>query len=203
MARLKLLGVSSALLLLSACTAPLAPTIKGEVRELQTMRSEVAQAVRAAPLFLLPTSGDPAAEAAQVTPLLAEVLNARRPDFRLIPPSEAERRLAPVRDQHQEVLTAWAKTGTLPRAQTAALGQAVGVRYLLQPRLLFQRSDVENQVVLSLQLWDAQEGAILWEGQGRATGTHTAQTLFGAVPLPVSFSTLVRTACERLATRLP
>jgi hypothetical protein len=203
MARLKLLGVSSALLLLGACTAPLAPTIKGEARELQALRSEVAQAVRAAPLFLLPASGDPAAEAAQVTPLLSEVLAARRPELRLIPLPEAERRFPPVRPQHAEILAALSKTGTLPRAQTAALGQAVGARYLLQPRLLFQRSDVESQVVLSLQLWDAQEGTILWEGQGRATGTHTAQTLFGAVPIPVSFPTLVRTAGERLAARLP
>ena len=150
-----------------------------------------------------------------VSDLLEEAFRVHRPDRKIIPTREVLSRInqTHLTRKYAEMLRTYEITGILDRDVLRALGRMMGIRYLLQPRLMHytERTSVrlsafglalistrETTVKVALQLWDAWTGAILWEGTGQGT---VATEVMRATP--ISFEEVARVACESVVKRFP
>ena len=93
------------------------------------------------------------------------------------------------------------------------VGQAVGARYVILPRLLrfesesFDRATIlgiaflrtrQSSVDIHVQIWDTITGEVVWEGASE--GTIASEVVRGR---PASFMAVATNACESLASKMP
>ena len=93
------------------------------------------------------------------------------------------------------------------------IGQAVGARYVIVPRLLrfetetFDRATIlgiaflrtrQSSVDIHAQIWDTVTGEVVWEGASE--GTIASEVVRGR---PASFMAVAENACESLASKMP
>lgn len=116
-----------------------------------------------------------------------------------------------ITDEYIKLLKGYEITGILDKRILSRLKDILGVRYIAQPRLsMFSErtssrlsafglalvSTRETTVKISLQLWDAENGTILWEGSGEATIAVEALRA-----KPVSFEEVAAAACRALSEK--
>ena len=93
------------------------------------------------------------------------------------------------------------------------VGQAVGARYVILPRLLrfesesFDRATIlgiaflrtrQSSVDIHVQIWDTLTGVVVWDGASE--GTIASEVVRGR---PASFRAVATIACESLASKMP
>jgi hypothetical protein len=145
----------------------------------------------------------------------AEILKRDRPAVRVIPmPAMLSAVNAADLDQaYKRMYRDYLQTGILAGDVLAKVGEAGGVRYLMQLNLAnfeqlsrgrlsllglrFVETKLANLRVF-LQVWDSQTGKIVWEGGGELN--YTFETV---VERPVYFLQVAQKAAERLYAYLP
>lgn len=105
------------------------------------------------------------------------------------------------------------ETAVLRKDILSKIGQAVGARYVIVPRLLrFQTETFDRATVLGIsflrtrqssvdihaQIWDTVTGEVVWEGASE--GTIASEVVRGR---PASFMAVAANACESLASKMP
>jgi len=105
------------------------------------------------------------------------------------------------------------ETAVLRKDLLSKIGQAVGARYVILPRLLrFQTETFDRAVVLGIsflrtrqssvdihaQIWDTVTGEVVW--QGASEGTIASEVVRGR---PASFMAVSANACESLTSKMP
>lgn len=104
-------------------------------------------------------------------------------------------------------------TAVLRKDILSKIGQSVGARYVIIPRLLrfqsetFDRATIigisflrtrQSSVDIHAQVWDTTTGEVVWEGASE--GTVASEVVRGR---PASFMAVAANACESLASRMP
>ncbi len=104
-------------------------------------------------------------------------------------------------------------TAVLRKDILSKIGQAIGARYIIVPRLLrfqsetFDRATVlgisflrtrQSSVDVHVQIWDTVTGEVVWEGASE--GTIASEVVRGR---PASFMAVAENACESLASKMP
>jgi len=115
--------------------------------------------------------------------------------------------------EYKQMYQDYRQTGIFPHEIVSRVGQAAGARYLAQLNLAdFSRNSQGRfgvaglrvmqtkgtDIRLLLQIWDSEEGAIVWEGVQELNYSYDTIT-----EEPVTFNTVVAEAARRLIARLP
>jgi hypothetical protein len=122
----------------------------------------------------------------QVSRSLSEALRQSRQPLNIMPAQEALSRInaAGFAEEYATMVTEYLRSGILNHKVLTAIGKSLETRYVFQPEMasftqtmssrfslfglrLFQTRI--SMLRLSVQLWDAQTGAIVWEASGEAT----------------------------------
>ncbi len=147
--------------------------------------------------------------------ILAEVIEKNRKDLKIVPPSLG---FSLINSKNLTEVYARGKrdyevTGIWDREVLRKIGEAMGVRYLIQPELIkFERwtntrinlvgirlmETRESTVRVFMQIWDAETGAIVWEGASEATFAKDSLK-----SKPVEFEDIIRIAWQDLVNKLP
>jgi len=105
------------------------------------------------------------------------------------------------------------ETAVLRKDLLLKVGQAVGARFVIVPRLLrfqsetFDRATIvgiaflrtrQSSVDIHAQIWDTVTGQAIWEGASE--GTVASEVVRGR---PASFMAVAENACESLASKMP
>lgn len=144
-----------------------------------------------------------------------EALRNERPDVRLVPywQSISHINSKGFTKDYAEMLKSYGSTGILDRDTLKKLGVALGVNYILQPRLIsFNQSQStrfsalgltlfkthESSIKIYIELWNVETGEIAWIGVGDA---NMASEHFRAKPIP--FESVAKFAIENLIKKMP
>ena len=115
--------------------------------------------------------------------------------------------------EYRRMLEDYRLTGLLDRDVLVKVGKLAGVRYLAQLKLAGFRQESKDRwgtmgvrilqtkstvVRLYLQIWDASDGSIAWEGSTELTMAHD-----GVREGPVSFRDIIEEAARQLVVQLP
>jgi len=147
--------------------------------------------------------------------LLEKAFNRFRRDIVVIPSGEALSRInnADLTDGYAWMIRDYATTGILNKETLGKVGNALGVRHVIQPRLVkFKESQEtrfsifgltlvktqESSFKAFLEVWDTETGEILWEGSGEAT-----VAVEDVRAKPISFEEVAAVAFENLVKKLP
>ncbi len=147
--------------------------------------------------------------------LLYDALQRQKNGPRILPLNAVQSGInkAEIWDDYKTMITDYKETGVLRKDVLTKLGRALGVRYVLLPKLLrFQQVTFDRVVVLGIsflktressvdvlaQLWDVQTGEVVWEGAGE--GVLSTEVVQGK---PVSFMVVAQHACDSLVSRMP
>jgi hypothetical protein len=105
------------------------------------------------------------------------------------------------------------KTAVLRKDLLSKIGQAIGARYVIVPRLLrfqsetFDRANIlgisflrtrQSSVDIHAQIWDTVTGEVVWEGASE--GTIASEVVRGR---SASFMAVAGNACESMASKMP
>lgn len=137
-----------------------------------------------------------------------------QPDIGIVPSRETLNRIngAELTKEYAGMLEGYETTGILDKNVLAKIGNILNVKYIAQPRLssfaertstrlsafgLSLVSTRETTMKVSLQLWDAGTGNIVWEGSGQATIAVEALRA-----KPVSFEEVADVASRGLMKKL-
>jgi len=175
------------------------------------------QALKASGIaFITPTSVTGQEEDKQALALaFAEALKLARPDLRIVPLSETlgAINMAGLTVEYRKMFEDSRLSGIFSRDTLQKVSHLTGVRYLAQLKLGgFQQISqnrwgflgirvVETESTslrLYLQIWDAEDGTIAWEGAQELTAS--VDTLKNA---PISFKTAIEQSANELSARLP
>lgn len=114
---------------------------------------------------------------------------------------------------YSEMLKEYASTGILNKKTLGSLGNLLGARYFLQPRLIdftqgqSTRFSVlgltlfkthESQIKIYIEVWDSHTGKIIWIGAAEA---NMASEHMRAKPIP--FEEIARYAVDNLILKMP
>jgi hypothetical protein len=115
--------------------------------------------------------------------------------------------------EYRKMVEAYRDTGIFPRDMLAKIGHAVGTRYLVQLKLAGFSQDMRERlsilgirlsqtlhanIRLYMQIWDADTGAIAWEGSEEMSYAYDS-----SAELPVTFRRVVEEAALQLIQQLP
>lgn len=147
--------------------------------------------------------------------IFAETLRERKPQMRVIPLSEALGFInrAGLAEEYRKLFEDYRETGIFRREGLAKVGRATGARYLVQLKLagfsqtmqdrfsllgfrLFQT--LHANIRLYLQVWDSEEGIIVWEGSEEMSYAYDS-----SAEKPVTFKTIVAAAARELIASMP
>jgi len=113
----------------------------------------------------------------------------------------------------QVMYSEYKETAVLRKDLLSKIGQAVGARYVIVPRLLrFQTETFDRATILGIaflrtrqssvdihaQIWDTATGEVVWEGASE--GTIASEVVRGR---PASFMAVSENACESLTSKMP
>jgi len=120
---------------------------------------------------------------------------------------------ADLTDIYAKMLDYYDNTGILKKDYLWRLGDALKVRYIIQPKLLSFTESIssrfsffglaiittrETTVKISLQLWDSITGNVIWEGSGQATVAVEALRA-----KPVTFEEVAAAASDIVVKKFP
>lgn len=213
--RLRTLPVMAVLMmwLLSGCSTTNQLHSTTQVRDIN-LGSQSLQASGIA--FITPTSVTGQEEDKQALALaFAEALKLARPNLRIVPLSETlgAINVSGLAGEYRQMFEDSRLSGIFNRETLQKVSRLTGVRYLAQLKLGgFQQASqnrwgflgirmVETESTslrLYLQIWDAENGTIAWEGAQELTAS--VDTLKNA---PISFKIAIEQSAKELITRLP
>lgn len=147
--------------------------------------------------------------------VFADVLAHQRDEIRVIglPQTLSAVNRAGLTEPYKRMYEAYRDSGVFEPGILRKVGDAVGVRYMVQLKMAgFRQQEKERfgilglsilqtqgaNIRLFLQIWDTEDGSIVWEGKNelsRSYETVSAQS--------VSFDTVVRESAEELIGKLP
>lgn len=147
--------------------------------------------------------------------VFASVLQAEHPDIPCVTLPEAlgDINRAGLADDYRKMYRDHRDTGIFEREVVRKVGQAIGVRYLAQLKLAGLSQGSQNRlgvfgfrvaetkhasVRVFLQLWDSDNGTIVWEGIEELSYAYDT-----VGENPVTFQTAVEAAAKDLLRRLP
>lgn len=145
----------------------------------------------------------------------AQVLQKERPDIRCIPLAEtlSDVNKAGFAEAYKTMFSDYRNTGLFDRNILHRVGEVTGARYLAQLKLQgFSQGSLSRLGVLGLrimmtkyatlrlflQIWDADEGAIVWEGIEELN--YSVEAIDERT---VTLQTVIEKAAENLIARLP
>ena len=119
---------------------------------------------------------------------------------------------AQLADKYAELIRTYAQTAILNKESVKSLSEAIGKRYLMHVRLerFYERKATqysfwtgfttlkEGEVGLFAQIWDGQNGDVVWEALGIAKSSIT-----GELSYIKGFEEHLNVACRGLAYKLP
>ncbi len=211
--RLRALSVMAVLVMLSACSTTNQLHSTTQVRDIN-LGSQALQTSGIA--FITPTSVTGQEEDKQALALaFAEALKLARPNLRIVPLSETlgAINVSGLAGEYRQMFEDSRLSGIFSRDTLRKVSQITGVRYLAQLKLGgFQQASknrwgflgirmVETESTslrLYLQIWDAENGTIAWEGAQELTAS--VDTLKNA---PISFKIAIEQSAKELIARLP
>ncbi len=145
----------------------------------------------------------------------AEVMKKARPGLRIVPQATTLSAInkAGLAAEYKQMLEDHRITGIFGRETLKKVANVTGVRYVAQLKLSGFRQEskerwgmlglriVETQITvlrLFLQIWDSEDGSIVWEGAQELTSAHdtTSEDI-------VTFKTAIEDAAVHLVMRLP
>lgn len=166
--------------------------------------------------FITPSSVTGQEEDRQALALVVgEVLKERRPEVRAVTLPEVLSAVnrAGLADDYRRMLSDYRETGIFRRDCLHELSELTGVRYVAQLKLAgFGQESQERwsiigfrvfqtlraRIRLFLQIWDAREGVIVWEGMQEVNFAYDTSK-----ERPVTFGTVVKVAAQEMIGRLP
>ncbi len=200
------------LLLLAACTAPqMHSTV--QVHPIELQRADFRSAGIA---FFTPSSVTGQEEDRQALAFtFTEVLQRSRPELRVVPLPESLSAInrAGLSEVYRKMANDYRITGIFPRDQLRRVAAAAGARYVAQLKLAGFRQDskerfgllglrmLETKVTtmrLFLQIWDANNASVVWEGTEELTYSYDS-----AAERTITFRGAVEQAGQELINRLP
>ncbi len=147
--------------------------------------------------------------------IFARVAQSQRPNMRVVslPETLSAINRAGLADEYKQMYIDYSDTGIFNQSSLSKVGEVSGVRYLAQLKLsgftqgsrgrfgllgwrMIQTK--EANIRLFLQIWDSQNGAIVWEGTEElnyASDTSTEK--------PVTFQVVVEEVARNLVDKLP
>lgn len=147
--------------------------------------------------------------------IFAEEMRGQKPGMRVIPLSEALGFInrAGLAEEYRKLFDDYRETGIFRREGLAKVGRVTGTRYLAQLKLagfsqtlqerfsllgfrLFQT--LHANIRLYLQVWDSEEGTIVWEGSEEMSYAYDS-----SAEMPVTFRTIVAAAAHELIASMP
>ncbi len=146
---------------------------------------------------------------------IEEAIRKERPDIKVVPYWQSLSTINRVgyTAEYAEMLKAYASTGILDRARLKKLGDAIGARYFIQPRLINFRQNQstrfsafgltlfkthESEIKVYIELWDADTGTVVWIG---VADTNMASEKLMARPIP--FEEVAKYAIANLIKQMP
>jgi len=147
--------------------------------------------------------------------IFAEQMRVQLPTVRVIslPESLGAINRAGLAPEYRKMVEAYRDTGIFPREMLTKVGSAIGTRYLVQLKLAAFSQDMRERVSilgvrlfqtlhanirLYMQIWDADTGAIAWEGSEEMSYAYDS-----SAELPVTFRRVVEGAAQQLIQNLP
>lgn len=147
--------------------------------------------------------------------LLEEAIKKERPERAVVPYWKSLSTIngSGFNGDYAEMIKYYTSTGILEKKMLNKLGEALGVDYFLQPRIVnFRQSQStrfgafgltlvkthESEIKLYMEMWDARTGEILWIGVAES---NMASERFMAKPIP--FEEIARKAVDKLITKMP
>jgi hypothetical protein len=115
--------------------------------------------------------------------------------------------------EYRKMVESYRDTGIFPRDMLSKVGSTIGTRYLVQLKLaafsqdtrerlsilgvrLFQT--LQSNIRLYMQIWDADAGAIAWEGSEEMSYAYDS-----SAELPVTFRRVLEESAQQLIQHLP
>lgn len=210
--RLPVLAVILLALVPAACTTPqILATVQVQPLHLTS------EGLRGASLaFITPSSFTGQEEDKQALALsFHAVIHEQRPDLRLVslPMALTEVNRAGLAGEYRRMLEDYRLTGLLDRDILRQVGDVTGARYIGQLKLAGFRQESKDRfgtlgfrifqtqstvVRLFFQIWDSQDGSIVWEGAAEVTLAQDA-----IAEKTVTFRSAVEESARRLVERLP
>lgn len=201
--------------LLGGCASQLSPQSKNTVQA--SVLTLSAQALKDGGLaFLTPSTVTGQEEDKQALALsFFETVQQARPDLRAVslPVALTAVNRSGLAGAYKHMIEDYRMTGLLDRDVIRQIGQAAGVRYLAQLKLASFRQESKNRwgalgfrifdtklstARLFLQIWDSNDGAIVWEGAVELTAAYDSVS-----EETVTFSSIVEATARELIARLP
>ena len=147
--------------------------------------------------------------------IFAQVLETTRPDIKVISLPEILSAInqADIADEYKDMYIDYKNTGIFKKDSLSIVGETTGVRYLAQLRLasfrqqskgrfsIFGLRMVQTEVAnmrLFLQIWDSQQGAIVWEATEELNYAWDTTR-----ERPVTFQIVVEEIARNLISKLP
>jgi len=147
--------------------------------------------------------------------IFAEQMRVQLPAVRVIslPESLGAINRAGLAPEYRKMVVDYRDTGIFPRDLLTKVGRAIGTRYLVQLKLAGFSQDMRERlsilgvrlfqtlhanIRLYMQIWDADTGAIAWEGSEEMSYAYDS-----SAELPVTFRRVVEQAAQQLIQNLP
>lgn len=144
-----------------------------------------------------------------------ETVRLARPDLKAVslPVALTAVNRAGLAGAYKHMIEDYRMTGLLDRDTIRQIGQAAGVRYLAQLKLASFRQESKNRwgalgfrifdtklstARLFLQIWDSNDGAIVWEGAVELTAAYDSVR-----EETVTFNSIIQATARELVARLP
>ncbi len=201
--------------LVGGCATQLSPQTKNTVQTSALTLSS--QALKEGGLaFLTPSTVTGQEEDKQALALsFFETVRLARPDLKAVslPATLTALNRAGLAGAYKHMIEDYRMTGLLDRDLVHRIGQATGARYLAQLKLASFRQESKNRwgllglrvfdtklstARLFLQIWDSNDGAIVWEGAVELTAAYDSVS-----EETVTFNSIVEATARELVARLP
>lgn len=145
----------------------------------------------------------------------ANVMQRTRPQMRIISQADTLSAInrAGLSNDYRKMLEDYAVTGILNRQALQDVARVTGVRYVAQLKLSGFKQEAKGRwsalgvrlvethltvLRLFLQIWDSEDGSIVWEGGSELTSAHDAMS-----ESTVTFKSAIEEAAQSLVARLP
>lgn len=147
--------------------------------------------------------------------IFTEVIREAKPEVEITSLSQTLSAIndAGLSDQYKQMYVDYSDTGIFKLSTLQEISQSTGRRYLFQLKLSSFKQDTKGRfsalglrlfqttlanIRLFLQVWDAETGAIVWEGNEEVTFAEDT-----GYERPVTFESMVRKAAGNLIQNLP
>ncbi|WIO74656.1 hypothetical protein QP938_01785 [Porticoccaceae bacterium LTM1] len=201
------------------CFAGLTGCASGQIHSSSDFESsglEASELVAGGVAFITPsTVTGQEADRQALALIFTEVIREARPEVEITSLSQTLSAIneAGLSDQYKQMYVDYSDTGIFKLSTLQEISKSTGRRYLFQLKLSSFKQDTKGRfsalglrlfqttlanIRLFLQVWDAQTGAIVWEGNEEVTFAEDT-----GYERPVTFESMVRKAAGNLIKNLP